>query len=213
MKKNWIVARLVALVWAATLPVPSLSAEDGKPNTAGIDLAQAEINSGRGAAALRLLLPPGRDGDPEAAYWLGRLYFYDFSGVRKDYSRSAAWFARGAKAGHAGAQYKLGGMYFAGRGVREDKGQAAYWWRKAALQRHPEALNNLAAMLAAGLKMPRNIDFAYALQTIAAELGSEAAQENIRNKGDHPAARHMAIRLLADPEALDSRLVQLVLED
>lgn len=204
---------LAAIVLGITPTAPSLSVEREVDGPTNIALARAEMDAGNGAAALRRLQAPASGGDPEAAYWLGRLYFYDVAGIRKNYANSAAWFARAAKAGHAAAQYKLGGMYFAGRGVREDQGRAAYWWRKAALQRHPEALNNLAAMLATGLKVKRNPDLAHALQLVAAELGSEAALENIRNKGNHPAASHMATRFLADPEALTTRLEQLVIEN
>jgi hypothetical protein len=177
-----------------------------------VALARDMIDAGKGLEAKSLLLPLAGRESPEAAYWLGRLYYYDLAGIRKDYRRSAYWFARSAEVGHSGAQYKMGGMYFSGRGVSKDIRKAVLHWRAAALQRHPEALNNLGALLATGQGVGKNPDFALALQIVAADMGSEAAQGNVLTKGRQPAAAYMAERFVAEPEALDDRLNQITIE-
>lgn len=157
-------------------------AADADRNGEIVRIAQEKIAAREGRAALRLLLPLARQGDAEAAYWLGRLYFYDVAGVPRSWSKARHWFDRAARSGHADAQYKLGGMDFAGRGALPDPRKAAYWWQQAALQYQPEALNNLGALVAAGIGVAADPALALALQILAAQLGSEAAEENVRNK-------------------------------
>ena len=177
-----------------------------------VAMAPELIAGGKGREAKALLQPLAIRGDPGAAYWLGRLYYYDVSGIPKNYHRSAYWFARSAGTGHSGAQYKLGGMYFSGRGVPKSFSIAATQWRAAALQRHPEALNNLGALLATGQGVGRNPELGLVLQILAADMGSEAAQSNVRNKGRQPAAAYMKELFLTNPAALDDRLMRVVID-
>ena len=158
--------------------------QGGEPTAAGgaLAAARAAIERGEGSAARSLLRPLARQGQVEAQYWLGRAYFYELSGVNRDFGRAAYWWRRAAAAGHADAQYKLGGLYFAGRGVAQDDAQAAHWWRAAARQRQPEAMNNLGALLANGRGLPADAVLAYALQALSVELGNTLAAENLRRK-------------------------------
>lgn len=174
-----------------------------------IRAAQRLMAQGEGAAAVRNLLPEGQHGNAEAAYWLGRLYFYDEAGVRRDYAVAATWFTQAARAGHAGAQYKLAGMYFTGRGVDQNPSLALQWWIAAARQGHAESLNNLGALLATGQGVVQDADLGMAMQILAAEKGSEAALENLQNKGENAIARALANRFVAEPEMLDRRLSML----
>ena len=178
-----------------------------------VTVAQDLIAGGKGREAKSVLQPLAISGDPEAAYWLGRLYYYDVAGVPQNYRRSAYWFALSARTGHSGAQYKLGGMYFSGRGVPKNFSIAATQWRAAALQRHPEALNNLGALLATGQGVGKNPELGLVLQITAADMGSEAAQSNVRNKGRRPAATYMKEQFLANPAALDDRLMRVVIDE
>lgn len=147
-----------------------------------LSAALEKIQHGQGRDALALLLPLAKQGNPEAAYWLGRLHYYDVPGVPRSWPKAFRWFAQAAKTGHADAQYKLGGMYFTARGVARDIRKTIHWWRLAALQRQPEALNNLGALLATGQGLQRDEELGLALQILAADLGSESALENVRNK-------------------------------
>lgn len=164
-----------------------------------IEAARQAIERGDGVRAMRLLRPLAEDNQPEACYWLGRLYFYDVPGVRRNYREAARWFRQAAEAGHPDAQYKLGGMYYAGRGVPSSVARAAYWWQKAARQRQAEALNNLGALLATGQGVEQDAELGMALQMMAARRGSEAAAENLKRKTLTSAARDLAAQLESNP--------------
>jgi TPR repeat protein len=168
--------------------------------------AQRLMNEGSGPAAIHVLLPEARRGNAEAAYWLGRLYFYDKAGVARSDGESLRWFSHAAVAGHADAQYKLGGIYFAARGVQKDDVRAAKWWAAAARQGHAESLNNLGALLATGQGVELDEELGMALQILAAEKGSESAQENLRRKGLRSSARALAEQFSTDPRTLETRL-------
>ncbi len=179
---------------------------------AALRAAQEKIAAGEGRAARALLLPLARQGNADAAYWLGRLYYYDIPGVPRSWPAARRWFDQAARAGHADAQYKLGGMYFAGRGVPRDSAKAVFWWKRAAARKQAEAMNNLGALLATGQGLAQDEALGLALQLVAARLGSEAALENVRNKEHQPffaAAQRLAAQLTADPEALSRRLEHL----
>jgi len=171
-----------------------------------VEAGRAALERGEGKQALAHLLPQAEAGDPEACYWLGRLYFYDVPGVPADYAKARRWFSRAARAGHADAQYKLGGLYFAGRGVRRSLPQAIAWWRRAARQGQAEALNNLGALVALGKGVKQDAELGLALQILAARKGSEAAQENIARKGASDRANALAEQWAASPAALAAAL-------
>ncbi|MEW6164614.1 MAG: tetratricopeptide repeat protein [Pseudomonadota bacterium] len=153
------------------------------------------------ATALASLRPRAERGDAEAQYRLGRLYYYDAPGVPRDYRLAFRWFRLAALQGHAGAQYKLGGMYFSGRGVAADDRQAVVWWSKAAAQFQPESLNNLGALFANGRGVARDPLMAYALQTLAHAHGEENAAANLRAK-----RARMDAAAIAAAEALAAEL-------
>jgi len=90
-------------------------------------------------------------------------------------------FLRGARLGHAGAQFNFGAMCLAGRGGAQDFQEAAKWFRKAAELGHELAQSNLAGMQVAGMLEPA--DMSKGLQTIlrAANAGDAFAQFNAGN--------------------------------
>lgn len=57
----------------------------------------------------------------------------------RDYTAARGWYERGARAGHAPAQYALGVLYRLGRGVPQDYLAAHGWIEKAAVQGHEVA--------------------------------------------------------------------------
>lgn len=169
-------------------------------------LAREAIEQGDGLQALARLKPMAEAGNIEAWYWLGRLYFYDVPGVPRDYPLAARWFEKAARAGHADAQYKLGGMYYAGRGFKQSIRQALTWWRTAARQGQAEALNNFGALLATGTGLERQEELGLALQILASRKGSEAAAENVDRKGVTDTARQLADTFEKTP----ARLVEML---
>ena len=83
----------------------------------------------------------------------------------KDYKKAEEWFRKAANQGHAGAQYKLGEMYYKGRGMPKDYIQAHMWFNLAAAQEMDEARSKLeeieskmtAAQIAEAQRQPHEI--------------------------------------------------------
>ncbi len=91
---------------------------------------------------LEQLRPLATQGDPDAQYKLGSLY-YSGNGVKQDFPQSALWYRRAAQQGNIDAQYSLGNMYLMGEGIEQDDNQAAHWYALAADQGHMSASHNL----------------------------------------------------------------------
>ena len=72
-------------------------------------------------------------GDADAQVQLG-VYYYDGTGVPKDYAEAVRWYRLAADQGYAKAQYNLGVCYFNGQGVPRDYAEAVRWCRLAANQ-------------------------------------------------------------------------------
>jgi TPR repeat protein len=88
------------------------------------------------------LRPLATQGDQEAQYQLGALY-YSGNDAKQDYSQAALWYRRAAQQGNVDAQYSLGNMFLMGEGITQDDNQAAHWYALAAEQGHDSAKHNL----------------------------------------------------------------------
>jgi len=100
------------------------------------------------AAAVRELKPLAEQGNAEAQFNLGSLYYQGW-GVPQDYKEAAQWMRKAAEQGHVFAQATLGSLYAEGvRGVIEkDYSQALMWFIFAAARGDIEAMefrDNLA---------------------------------------------------------------------
>lgn len=93
------------------------------------------------ATALRKFQPLAEQGDAEAQYYLGSLYYYG-KGVEKNYVEAKKWYRKAAAQGHAGAQEKLGEMYEKGVDVPQDHIAAYMWFYLAAIQGDQQAHKN-----------------------------------------------------------------------
>lgn len=85
---------------------------------------------------------------------------------RGEYEQAFRLLKPAADAGDAGAQLRIGLMYYAGKGTRENDREAFSWFRRAAEQGLGEAQFQLAAMYM----------FGYGVTAPAAELDREAAR-------------------------------------
>jgi TPR repeat protein len=65
-------------------------------------------------------------GDPDAQYYLGRLYLFG-NGTAKDSVQAARWLRLAANKGQRSAQALLGGMLFRGQGVSRQAGMGLFW--------------------------------------------------------------------------------------
>lgn len=73
-------------------------------------------------------------GNPDAQFKLGGVYYAGTAIVKKDFAEAAKWFRRAALQGHAGAEFCLGAQLAAGEGVAQDSTEAAKWFGLAASQ-------------------------------------------------------------------------------
>jgi hypothetical protein len=143
------------------------------------------------AAAVKQLEPLAEQGNADAQFNLGSLYYQGW-GVPQDYKEATKWFRKAAGQRHIFAQVTLGSIYAEGvQGVIEkDYSQALMWFIFAAAAGDMEAMeyrNNLAmkmtpAQIAEAQKMAREFkpEDAYTklLQEfkVLAEQGGAAAQ-------------------------------------
>lgn len=88
--------------------------------------------------------PLATQGDADAQYQLGIMYYAGSDDVKQDYSQASLWYRRAAQQGHVDAQYSIGNMYLMGEGVGQNDEQAAEWYAMAAEQGHSSAQHNLA---------------------------------------------------------------------
>lgn len=116
--------------------------------------------------------------DTNAMYQLGVMYAKG-SGVSKDLSQSAHYFARAAQRGHVKSQHELAVIFRVGRGVPKDSAAAVRLWEQAALQGHVGAQNNLAYMYKVGKGVHKDARMALKWFTTAASQGSIDAMYRI----------------------------------
>ena len=109
----------------------------------------AAVQRGNYSAALRLFRPLADQGNAEAQYTLGRMY-YNGDGVTQDDGEAAKWWRKAADQGNARAQFGLGLMYDLGLGMPQDYVVAMTWYRKAADQGYISAQSSLGDMYYAG---------------------------------------------------------------
>ena len=93
------------------------------------------------ATAVRELKPLAEQGDAEAQFNLGSLYYQGW-GVPQDYKEAVKWLRKAAEQSHVFAQTTLGTIYAEGvQGVIEkDYPQALMWFIFAAAQGDMEAM-------------------------------------------------------------------------
>ena len=78
-----------------------------------------------------------KQGDAEAAYMLGMLFYR--TGEQPDGIEAIKWFWKSARQGYAEAQYMLGLNFANGFHIRHDMKEAMKWFHAAANQGHVEA--------------------------------------------------------------------------
>ena len=100
--------------------------------------------------AMRQFRPLAEQGDPEAQYYVGRMYEKG-QGVPRNEREVAKWYRRAADAGYAPAQYRVAvGHAFGYAGLRRDQGEAVKWLRKSAEGGYKRAQKTLGRAYAEG---------------------------------------------------------------
>jgi len=149
---------------------------------ASTGVARADVRAGEAAydrgdysAAFEEWQRPAEEGDAEAQYGLGRLYFYG-QGVDQDYSKAAKWYRKAALQNHARSQANLGHLYEAGLGVEQDFAEAARWYRAAAEQGRAVAQRGLGRLYEEGRGVEQSRPEAVRWYQLAAEQGDGEAR-------------------------------------
>ena len=153
---------LFLLLWPACAP------EDFQ---AGVNA----YNQGDYETAFKLWLPLAEQGEAEAQYYLGGLYFKG-EGVPQDYVQAREWWLKAAEQGNAMAQNTLGVMYAEGEGVSQDDEEAARWYRRAAEQGDAKAQHNLGVRYDTGQGVPQDDVQAHMWVGLADAQGDELAR-------------------------------------
>lgn len=94
------------------------------------------------AEALHLFRELADQGNAEAQYYLGEIYFFG-NGVEKDSAEAIKWYERSANQGDANAQNQLGYLYRSGRDVEQNLDEAKKWFLKSADQGNSDAMFEL----------------------------------------------------------------------
>lgn len=138
----------------------------------------AAFTEGNYERAYAELKPEAEDGDPEAQYYLGSMYYRGFQ-VEQNFEQAAEWFRKAAALGNEDAQASLGYMYANGRGVPHDGKTAADWYRQAAENGHAVAQRNLAVMYQEGRGVQRDYEQSVMWFRKAAEQGDAVSQTEL----------------------------------
>ena len=97
-------------------------------------------------------------------------------GVRRDLSKAAEYFERGAALGHPDALTNLGNIYESGETIGQDLPKAAGLYRRAAKQGNAKGQVNLAQMHEDGSILGASPERAYFWFSLAANRGDGAIQ-------------------------------------
>ncbi len=137
------------------------------PAWAGFDEGVAAYKRGDYATAIREWRPLAEQGDAEAQFFLGLMYYIG-KGVTQDYAEAMRWYRKAAEQGHAEAQSFLGFMYALGLVVPQDYTKAVKWYRKAAERGNAKAQKFLGDMYASGKGVPQDYAQAHIWYNLAA---------------------------------------------
>lgn len=130
--------------------------------------------------ALSLYLKAAGEGDPEAQFIAGGMYFKGL-GTQVNYQKAFELIYRAARNGKSTVESQkiLGESFLIGRGVPKNYKEARYWYNRAAEQGDVEALNELAYMYFVGNGVEQDYKRAYELFLKAARGGLNLAQYNV----------------------------------
>lgn len=92
-------------------------------------------------AAITACEQAAANGDPQAEYELGRLY-YEGKQTERDLNKALTYFEQASLRGHPDAQYHLGLMFFRGEGVPANNIQAYIVLKMAAVNGAEDALDS-----------------------------------------------------------------------
>ncbi|MEM7119664.1 MAG: tetratricopeptide repeat protein [Pseudomonadota bacterium] len=143
---------------------------------AGMDEAMNAYNSGQFESAYEEFEILYGQGDPEAAYYLGRMH-HQGEGVPQNFSQALNWYRTAADGGSAEAFFAMGQMYEKGQGSPQDFTRAFESYQGASNRDHMTARKRLAMMHAEGLGTPVDYGEAARLMQTVADTGDPEAEQ------------------------------------
>lgn len=143
---------LAVLIFAHILPAHAERNIIEEMYVAGIEAAQ----KGDYITAYWKFLTAAKEGNTEAQFQVGRMYYVGISEGGQNYSEAARWLLIASKAGHLQAQTMLGNMYARGYGVPKDDTKSLDWTSRAAESGDPVAQVAMAARYADGIGVPKD---------------------------------------------------------
>jgi TPR repeat protein len=111
-------------------------------------------------------------------------------GIAANAIEAIKWYNEAAQRGHVQAQYNLGVCYIIGQGVEINHQTGLEWLSRAAAQGHIEATRmvaetayNIALSFENGEEISQDTEKAIQFYQVAAEYGSEEAQQALSRLG------------------------------
>jgi TPR repeat protein len=131
------------------------------------------------AEAEALLKKASDQGQPTAAYWLGRIRDQGMYGQPADKEEAIYWYRMADALGHPEATAQLCWLYGQGIGVPRNPQQSLIYCQRAAERGSAWAMNRLGYMYSWGIAVPRDQEKAFDWMMKAAVAGFPLAQRNI----------------------------------
>lgn len=119
------------------------------------NLQRTEVTKRKLADEAHLAQLRANQGDANAEYELGRMYFWG-RGVAQDYAAADYWYQKAADHGFTKGEDGIGALYYYGHGLSQSYSQAVVWYRKAADQGDAIAQEALGTMNYYGYGVPQS---------------------------------------------------------
>ncbi|MBR9869031.1 MAG: hypothetical protein GYB20_09850 [Oceanospirillales bacterium] len=132
--------------------------------------------AGKKAQAFQKCHPLAKEGDPQAAFILARLYALGVDGKAPDWEKVVEWLRLSSAANHAEAAYNLAIAYQKGKGTAADPQQSLKYYRQSSELGNPKAMRNLAMLYEKGKGVDQDIGQAFTLYQRSAESGLTDSQ-------------------------------------
>jgi TPR repeat protein len=136
---------------------------------------------------LEALTKKAQEGDRQAQYDLGMVYYSGREEIPRNMELGAEWFLKSAQQGHTEAEFAIGRCYFYGRGVPRDKVLGLEWYHQAAMKDHKQAAYALGDCYFLGEGVARDHAESIKWFSKSAAQGGQGAQfriARILEKGD-----------------------------
>ena len=127
------------------------------------------------AGNVSAIIKRANNGDAEAQYELGIMYFTGTNDTQQSYVKAAEWLQKAANKNHVHAQFYLGILYNRGDGLPKNFSKAAEWIGKASESGLAEAQYSLGLLYRDGQGVPQDNINAYKWINLA--LASDKLKE------------------------------------